>query len=297
MALDDVPPDEMHLFGPTRDPLDAALRGESDDPAVTALVGDLRSAYLPEGTRARSDALVAFAGTGEGAALAATVARPGTPAVEPAVPLGRRVAVGVAAFAATVTGKVVLGGAVAAAALGGLHASEVVDVPLLPRAPEAHSEPRLVPEAVDSPDPVSALLGKPTQPAAGADGEGTDGDLPAVVVPAPSSGADVPGPAPVDPAGPAGGAVEPGRGRGRAPNPPAPTPDQTPRSPEAAEEPAEPPAEQPGEQPPTAGPRDGSPDPAPGSDAAEDPPNPEGPPAPAEQPAPSGGEQRTSPRP
>jgi hypothetical protein len=297
MASDDVPPDEMNLFGLTRDPLDAALRGESDDPAVTALVRDLRSAYVPEGTRARSDALVAFAGTAESAAGASTGAPPRQPAAGPVVPLLRRVAVGVAALAATVTGKVLLGGAVAAAGLGGLHASEVVDVPLLPREPEAHSEPMPVPEAVESADPVSALLGKPAQPPARAYDEGTDPVPQVAVVPGPVSGADVPGPAPVDRGRPADDAPEPGQDHDPARGRPAPTPEQTPHSPEAPGDSAEPPAERRGEQRPAAGERDGNPDPAPRGDAAEDAPNRDDRSAPAEQPTPSGDEQRNSARP
>ena len=236
MPVDDVPPDEMHLFGLTRDPLDAALRGESDDPAVAALVGDLRAAYLPEGTRTRSAALVAFAGTGEDAPAAIT-ARPRQVVVEPAIPLGRRIVVGVAAFAATITGKIVLGGAVAAATLGGLHASEAVDVPLLPDRPPARTVPSTVPElpdAVDLPPSAGAIEER---------GTGT-GDRPTELdrsEPA-STPAPVPTPDPADTHRPA---AEPDEGPGATdglPATPAPVPQERP----AEAQPVEPPAQQSG---------------------------------------------------
>ena len=44
---------------------------------------------------------------------------------------------GVTAFVATTTGKLVLGTAVAAASVGGMHAADVVDVPLLPDTAQA----------------------------------------------------------------------------------------------------------------------------------------------------------------
>lgn len=47
---------------------------------------------------------------------------------------------GVSSFVATVTGKVVLGGAVAAASVGGLHAADVVDVPGLPDRPAVEQQ-------------------------------------------------------------------------------------------------------------------------------------------------------------
>lgn len=134
MAAGDVPPLEMHPFRAAPDPIDAALRGEPvDDPAIAALVHDLRRAYLPDGARRRSSALVAFAGPGSdgGDPALAPTSSSGLPP-EPVPSLGRRVRVAVAAFAATLAGKVVLGGAVAAAAVGGLHAADVVEVPLLP---------------------------------------------------------------------------------------------------------------------------------------------------------------------
>lgn len=166
MASGDVAPDEMSLFRPSGDPLDAALRGGSDDPAVDALVRDLRDACLPEGTRPRSAELAAFAGDGDGVPVGAVRSRAAAPALEVPVPIGRRAAVAAAAFAATLTGKVVLGGAVAAAALGGLHATDTVDVPLLPRSPQAQTVRSTVPDLPDvAPDPLSVLVDPPAPPA------------------------------------------------------------------------------------------------------------------------------------
>lgn len=149
MTHADVPPGEMQLFPMRPDPIDAALSGASDDPAVDALVRDLRSAYVPEGRVARSASLVAF--TGEPGAVAATVVR--APVASAVAPTGRpRVGVAVAAFVASLSGKLLISGAVAAAAVGGLHATEVVDVPLLPDA----SRPD-VPDVGD-PWPITELL-------------------------------------------------------------------------------------------------------------------------------------------
>lgn len=261
MALDDVPPDEMLLSRSSSDALDAALRGEADDPAVEALVHDLRAAYLPEGPRPRSATLTAFAGTGDGVPVGtAPAGTPAGPTPASVAPIRRQVAVAAAAFAATLTGKVVLGGAVAAATLGGLHATEVVDVPLLPRAPQAQTVPSTVPEHVDLPDPVSALLG----PATGL----ADVDVPPT------------GPAPAAPVAPS----EPSR-PGATPDAPAdepadagpdsapvPTPAPTP-TPDEADPPVPPAADPDGEQPPTPAPGGDAPSTPPaGSDESTDPP-------------------------
>lgn len=183
MATHDVPPHDMLSFGHPPDPLDDALRGGSGDPAVDALVRDVRSAYVPEGVRPRSAALAAFAGAGDEVPVGAVGCLPAAvAAAERPVPLGRRAAVAAAAFAATLTGKVVLGGAVAAAALGGLHATDTVDVPLLPRSPQAQTVPSTVPDLPDAAsDPLSVLVGPP----AGALERTPVPDVPARGVPAP----------------------------------------------------------------------------------------------------------------
>lgn len=159
MDSDDVAPADMPWFR-APDPLDAAVRGEPvDDPAVEALVADLRDAYLPRTEPARSPALAAFAGPSAGRAVTAPQA------IAPAASGGRRRArAATAALVGTVTGKVLLGGAVAAAAMGGLHAAEVVDVPVLPdvgrSAPaEAPAEPTTPTVEVPAPLPDAAEHG------------------------------------------------------------------------------------------------------------------------------------------
>lgn len=284
MAYDDVPPDDMHLFGRTRDPLDAALRGEADDPAVAALVDDLRSAYLPDGTPARSRALAAFAGTGDEPIVAVrpSPSRPLAPVVEPVASPGRRIAVGVAAFVATLSGKLVLGGAVAAATLGGLHAADVVDVPLLPRVPHAQTVPSTVPELPDAVPPAAGAtegrstgdigrsrhadrVGPAPTPAPGPTSDAVDGHDPTVPA-AERPGPDAPGPAPT----------------------PAPVPTSAPAAPPAtaAPGPAAPPAPTGDAGAPSGRDTDGSA--ADGSGQAD---------APDAVPAPAGDEQRTRPRP
>ena len=60
---------------------------------------------------------------------------------------------GIGAFVATTTGKIVLGTTVAAASVGGMHAAEIVDVPLLPEP--AASEVLIQEEAGDVDQAVS----------------------------------------------------------------------------------------------------------------------------------------------
>lgn len=246
MAPDDVPPDEMHLFGLTHDPLDAALRGESDDPAVAALVQDLRAAYLPDGQRPRSAALAAFAGAADDPAVEAIVssARPRVePVAVPAVPLGRRVAVGVAAFAATITGKVVLGGAVAAAALGGLHAGEVVDVPLLPDRPPVQTAPSTVPEMPERPEAVDL----PTAPAPVEDRWSAHGERTTELDRSEPARTPVPAPGASDAADPAPPDERPGAADAPAPTSvPAPAPERPPAQAGTDPQPSTPPAGDPG---------------------------------------------------
>lgn len=240
MALDDVPTDDMFWFG-SRDPLDASLRGESEDPAIDVLVHDLRAAYLPQGTRPRSEALAAFAGPANGVALGTVGARPPAAAVpDRPVPVGRRIAVGAAAFAATITGKVVLGGAVAAATLGGLHASETVDVPLLPRSPQTQTVPSTVPELSDAVDPRRVLVGPPADSPTGA----SDG-APRVDRPAP---APQPDPADRAPAPPTDRGTASDDDRPDRVSPPTTRPADTP----APADPPGPSPARPDEQPPAA---------------------------------------------
>ena len=115
MPLDDVPPEEMLRSSAAPDPIDAALRGGPvGDPAIEALVTDIRAAYLRDEPRPRSSALAAFAGPVDGspapigaATAATTTATTATTAPTRARPARSRLVIGLAAFAATITGKVV----------------------------------------------------------------------------------------------------------------------------------------------------------------------------------------------
>lgn len=289
MASDDVPPHEMSLFRPSGDPLDAALRDGSDDPAVDALVHDLRAAYLPEGTRPRSAELAAFAGTGDGVPIGAVRARPAAPVVEAPVPVGRRAAVAAAAFAATITGKVVLGGAVAAAALGGLHATDTVDVPLLPRSPQAQTVPSTVPDLPPAAsDPLRVLVGPPAQPPADVLERTPAPAVPASGAPAPAA----PQPDRVPSAGDSADAGEVRADPGAAPATPPPTaaPAQTPpnagkQAPAAGQPDGPPPDEAAPQEPPADPPAGADSGASPAAGADQDPP------------APNADEQKTSARP
>lgn len=142
MGDDCVPSSEMRWIGSHPDPLDAVLYGdgEGDDLLdVAAVVHDLRSAYTRTQPLQRSAELTAFTHahptTGPDTAVALAIP-PGGEVGEPDVePLGRKrrsVLTGLGGFVGTLTGKLVLTTAVAAASVGGLHAADVVDVPVLP---------------------------------------------------------------------------------------------------------------------------------------------------------------------
>lgn len=153
----------MPWIRPHRDEIDAVLGDDllDDDLAdVAAIVHDLRSAYLRDEPLPRHPALQAFAAMpagGDGDPLAAgerqtswapnraestgagttTRARTRTRVVQTAT-----------ALLATLAGKVALGTAIAAASVGGLHATAVVDVPGLPdRSAEPAEEPSEAPES------------------------------------------------------------------------------------------------------------------------------------------------------
>lgn len=147
MSDDDVPSDEMRWSRSHTDPIDAVL---GEDPLdedladVAAIVHDVRSAYFPADPLERRPALAAFTGAplDHGGDLLVTA---GSHAREPASPAAGRpktrerierkrhdMLSALGGFVASVTGKVVLGTAVTAASVGGLHAADVVDVPVLP---------------------------------------------------------------------------------------------------------------------------------------------------------------------
>jgi hypothetical protein len=146
MTDDGVPSDEMRWFSSQTDPIDAVLSGDARDEDlldVAAIVHDLRSAYLPEEPLSHRPALAAFTGAHlEADRDWGSSVRDGVPAAAASVAAQtHRVGVGrkrnkmlsaISGLVATLTGKVVLGTAVAAASVGGLHAADVVTVPALP---------------------------------------------------------------------------------------------------------------------------------------------------------------------
>ncbi len=111
--------------------VEAILRGDeptSDLAGVAAFVGELRATYHEGSDLVRTPELEAFM---EAPALEAQAVL--QPTWRQRLERRRiRMLSGLSGFLATVTGKVVLTGAVAAASVGGLHAGDVVDVPGLP---------------------------------------------------------------------------------------------------------------------------------------------------------------------
>lgn len=142
MADDDVPLDEMRWMSTHMDPIDAVLGGDPLDEDlldVATIVHDVRATFLSREPLHRHPALAAFT---EAHLDAATNSDQPVPAVEtaagPAGNAGRsggtrnKLLGSIAAFAATLAGKVLLGTAATAASVGTLHATGVVDVPVLP---------------------------------------------------------------------------------------------------------------------------------------------------------------------
>jgi hypothetical protein len=133
---------------PHRDLIDAVLSGEPLDEDlldVAAIVHDIRSSYLPVTSPSHDSGLPAaiwarldtdadlIAGEGSTASSATCVGLTGN--VSDAEPRGRKrdkMLSTVSGFVGTLTGKMLLGTAVTAASVGGLHAADVVDIPALP---------------------------------------------------------------------------------------------------------------------------------------------------------------------
>jgi hypothetical protein len=171
VADDGVSSGEMRWPAAQTDPIDAVLDDVAVDDDlldVAAVVHDIRAAYLPAAPLRRSDALAAFtdARLDAGDDLAARPSGRPDPTVAGVAGGTRRterrrrtrttMLTTVSGFVGTLTGKVVLGTAVAAAGVGGLHAADVAEVPILP----AHDSP-----AAD--DAGAAGQGQSSSPAAG----------------------------------------------------------------------------------------------------------------------------------
>jgi hypothetical protein len=187
MTDHDVPSDEMRWGRHHTDPLDAVLGDEPFDEDLTdvaAIVHDLRSAFVTDEPLPRRPALAAFTDAPldhDDDLLVAAGRHVGHPAADAAgrpdrlERLGRKrnkMLSALSGFVATLTGKVVLGTAVTAASVGGLHAADVVDVPVLPdndrQAVEQQADPGndQVAGDADKADAEGAQLGDDKQAAA-----------------------------------------------------------------------------------------------------------------------------------
>jgi hypothetical protein len=157
MADDAVPFDEMRWDRLQNDPIDAVLSGaplDEDLFDVAAIIHDMRSTYLPVEPLRRRPALAAFIeapldAAGDPRAMAESSAIRSAARTAPhtshAERIGRKrheMLSAVSSFVATLTGKVVLATAVTAASVGALHATDAVDVPILPDndGPAAHEQ-------------------------------------------------------------------------------------------------------------------------------------------------------------
>lgn len=160
MTDDAVSSGEMRWIAPQTDPIDAVLSGVPGNPGdedlldVAAIVHDLRSTCLPGQPLRRGPALAAFTqahldADGDPTATAGDIPS----AVSVAGPVGdasdpdqtgrkrHKMLTTITGFVGTLTGKAVLGTALAAASVGGLHAADVVDIPVLPDDPPATEQP------------------------------------------------------------------------------------------------------------------------------------------------------------
>lgn len=141
MSDDCVPGDEMRPHPSYPDPLDAVLDGvhsadsEEDLLDVAAFVLDLRATYRRGRPLEPGTELAAFTGAHLPEDMSTVACGASAGGSDRDARSGRKrpaMLTTVSGFLATVTGKVLLGSAVAAASVGGLHATDVVEVPVLP---------------------------------------------------------------------------------------------------------------------------------------------------------------------
>lgn len=141
----------------------------ADLQALSSFVDTLRSASTTEPAVVRPE-LVAVFETGLATDEAPLIAANEKPILN--TPRRRRMLETLAAFVATLTGKVVLGTAAVAAGVGGAHAAGVVDVPGLPdRTPPAVVDTPAVDDAADQSDDH----GRPDVEIGESDDPGVDG--------------------------------------------------------------------------------------------------------------------------
>lgn len=162
---------EMRWIGSQPDPVDAVLSGESggdDLLEVAVVIHDLRSAFACAEPLERRPELAAFTNVAQEAIrhpAMGTVVLPSSQAdpPDPTHPGRKRSSMlsALSGFVGTLAGKIVLGTAVTAASVSGLHAANAVDVPVLPdtNAPAEQPDPGATP-ADDEPD--AATGGKQT---------------------------------------------------------------------------------------------------------------------------------------
>jgi hypothetical protein len=137
----------MRWIASQTDRIDAVLGGDpvGDDLLdVAAIVHDIRSTYLPVEPLRRSEALAAFTQAHLDADGTRAATAGATTSVASAVSVGhaRRTELAgrnrnqmlstISGFVGTLIGKAVVGTALAAASVGGLHAADVVDLSVLP---------------------------------------------------------------------------------------------------------------------------------------------------------------------
>lgn len=171
MADDCVTWAEMRWTGSQPDPVDAVLNGDDagdDLLEVAVVVHDLRSAFARTEPLERRQELAAFTGAALDALRHPSMgtAVPSSRTVDPldmTRPGRKRSSMmsALSGFVGTLTGKLVLGTAVTAASVGGLHAADVVEAPVLPdtNAPVERPEPGTTP---DGDEAGAATEGKQT---------------------------------------------------------------------------------------------------------------------------------------
>jgi len=151
MSPADVPEDAMNQLTDTD--IEALLSGQPTEGApsgLTTFVADLRSEYSATHEVAASTALAEFLDV-----IDLTDAPHQTSSVSGR---GVKAVSALGAFVATTAGKIVLGTAVAAASIGGAHAAELVDVPLLP---EVSNTPAVITSEIPFDEPVAPTDDEP----------------------------------------------------------------------------------------------------------------------------------------
>lgn len=151
------------------DPVDAVLGGDNEGEDlldVAVLVHDLQAAYRRPQPLELGAELVAFTGTHLLTDHDVAPSDQGVLVGEPdGETHGRKrhpMLTGLSGFVGTLTGKFVLGTAVTAASVGGLHAADVVDVPVLPDTAASADRPEQSDGSQGTDVPDAAVEGQAT---------------------------------------------------------------------------------------------------------------------------------------